>query len=374
MSKFFISHSSAHKPFCENVATALRGIGHDSWLDAFDIHAGDAIPSTIVDGIYGSDYFVLVVTPEVHTSKWVPWELNIATYREIQVLGRTFVLPGTRVPTAAVRMIAHKNHLDLTASPHDAARALAALAAGGPSPAVPALPSDAHVVIMEMAPPAGGAFSTRRLEEAFWKEAMPGAHPYSFFPAALRGHWLSVGPDRVVIGLDETVRNTSTILSSDGSVRVAEMNFSGAQHPVVQGALLVRKIARFIKLANDVAAHLGTGAVMTLSVRIAGTDRAFMLSYDPRDAAQLAPGAFRSRFDLPAGRPLAASLQKVAVADGVLAAERIAHLTDEMQADLFHPLRVTPHPAVGGGEFSVRYSTDAVVRYTNEALQGVWGP
>jgi hypothetical protein len=113
---------------------------------------------------------------------------------------------------------------------------------------------------------------------------------------------------------------------------------------------------------------------MALSVRIAGTDRRFMLSYDPRDAAQLAPGAFRSEFDLPVGRSLSASIPKAAIVDGVLAEERVALLVDELQADLFHPLRVRPHPAVGGGEFSIRYSLDAVARYTREGLQGIWGP
>src|SRR4029077_17593551 len=131
---------------------------------------------------------------------------------------------------------------------------------------------------------------------------------------------------------------------------------------------------RFIKLANDVAARLNASENMALSVRVAGTDRRFVLSYDPHDAAQFAPGAFRSEFDLPTGRPLAASIRKVAVVDGALATAGVAHLVDEMQADLFHPMRGRPHHAIGGGEFSIRYSTDAVIRYTNQALSDVWGP
>lgn len=371
MAKFFISHSSTHKSFCDSIRTALSGTGHEAWLDSFDIHAGDSIPSTIVDGIYASDYFVLIVTPEVHASKWVPWELNVATYREIETLGRTFVLPGTRVPTTPVRLLAHKNHIDMTGSADDAALLLAALVGGLPAQA-PSLPIDAHAVVMEMKPVAGGTFSTRELEEAFWS-AIPEARHYSFFPAAIRGHLQSVGPANVVIGLNEGERSTSTILSRDGSVRIAETNFSGEQCPVVLGALLVRKIARFIKLTNDISKHLGAGD-FALSVRLAGTDRRFRLSYDPREAAVLAPGSFRSEFDLPAGHPLVAKLPKVRVANRNLAPEQIANLTDQIQADLFHALRVRRHPAVGGGEFSIRYSTESVTRYTKQALQNIWGP
>lgn len=372
MASFFISHSSAHKTFCEDLSASLRTAGQDVWLDAFDIHPGDAIPDAIVDGIYASDYFVLVVTPEVHTSKWVPWELNIATYREIQDLRRTFVVPGTRVASQPVRMVAHKNHIDMTGTAAVAARNLAGLV-GGSSAAVPSLPTDVHVVIMEMVPSGGATFSTRRLEEAFWDAATP-SRPYSFFPAALRGHWLSVGPDNIAVGLDETDRTTSTMISANGSVRVVETNFSGAQSPVVQATLLVRKIARFVSFANDVAAQLGAGDTMRLSVRIAGTDRSFLLSYDPRDMTQFAIGAVKSQFGLPAGRPLAATLPNVGVVGGVLTEDRVAFLADELQADLFHPLRLRPHAAVGGGEFSIRYSEDAVGRYTKQALHDVWGP
>jgi len=182
-----------------------------------------------------------------------------------------------------------------------------------------------------------------------------------------------VGQDHVVIGLEENERSTSTILSADGSVRVAETNFSAAQAPLVQGALLIRKLAKFVKLANDVAAQLGVGNAVTLSTRIAGTDRAFLLSYDPRDLTRFAMGALRSQFDLPAGRPLSASLPRVGVVDE-LSVERVAHMVDELQADLLHPLRVRPSPLVGGGEFSIRYSADAVARYSSEALRDIWGP
>lgn len=303
----------------------------------------------------------------------MPWELNVATYREIEVLRRPFVVPGTRVVTQPVRIVAHKNHVDLTGSPDDAARALMAIA-GTPQTSAPALPADAHAIIMKMTPVAGPAFSTRRLEDALWSAVIPGEHPYSYFPAVLRGHWLSVGADHVVVGLDEDARSTSTMLARDGSLDVVETNFSGAQHPVVQGALLVRKIARFVKLANDVTARLGAGNIMALSVVVAGTDWTFSLSYDPRDLTRLDPGALRSQFDLPSGRPLAASIEKAAVVDGVLNEARVAFLANELQADLFHPLRVRPHPALGGGEFSICYSEEAVTRYARESMHDIWAP
>ena len=80
--------------------------------------------------------------------------------------------------------------------------------------------------------------------------------------------------------------------ASDDEIKARWRHLVRENHP---DKLMARGVPpEFVKLANDIAAQLGVGGEVSLSIRIAGTDRAFLLSYDPRDLTRFAPGAFRS--------------------------------------------------------------------------------
>lgn len=84
MAKVFISHSSKDKEFAASLANDLRDLGHEPWLDQWKIRVGDCIPSEIERGVSGSDYVVVVLTPDAVSSGWVEKEWKTKYWEEIE--------------------------------------------------------------------------------------------------------------------------------------------------------------------------------------------------------------------------------------------------------------------------------------------------
>lgn len=92
MAKVFISHSSTDKPFVRDLARDLGALGHEPWLDEWEIRVGDCIVSKIESGVEDSDYVVIVLSERSVASGWVDREWKTKYWDEIEQ-GQTMVLP-----------------------------------------------------------------------------------------------------------------------------------------------------------------------------------------------------------------------------------------------------------------------------------------
>lgn len=84
MAKVFMSHSSKDRPFVRRLSEDLRKVGHEPWLDEWEIKVGECIASKISHGINEADYAVLVLTPDSIKSGWVGREWKSLYWSEIQ--------------------------------------------------------------------------------------------------------------------------------------------------------------------------------------------------------------------------------------------------------------------------------------------------
>jgi hypothetical protein len=83
--KVFISHSSVDKKFVQRLATDLRTLaGIDAWLAPWEIIPGDPIPQKLEEGIFLSEVFLLVLSPNSVNSTWVEYERQAWLMRQIE--------------------------------------------------------------------------------------------------------------------------------------------------------------------------------------------------------------------------------------------------------------------------------------------------
>ena len=98
----FLSHSSKDKWFVNRLAVDLTHLGHRVWLDEWEIHIGESIPSKISAGLEMADFIAVVLTEHAVVSKWVESEWQAKYWDEIQQ-NRTKVLPllveNCKIPT-----------------------------------------------------------------------------------------------------------------------------------------------------------------------------------------------------------------------------------------------------------------------------------
>lgn len=92
MAKVFISHSSKDREFAVKLASDLHKLGHEPWLDEWEIKVGECIISKIEHGISEADYVVVVLSPRSVESGWVEKEWKTKYWDEIKQ-NRALVLP-----------------------------------------------------------------------------------------------------------------------------------------------------------------------------------------------------------------------------------------------------------------------------------------
>src|SRR4051794_36917317 len=88
----FLSHSSLDKSFVLRLRADLDSLGFETWVDAHDLHGGDALPRKIAEGIARSSAMVVVLSQNALTSQWLSYELQIAVVRMIE--GQLTVIPA----------------------------------------------------------------------------------------------------------------------------------------------------------------------------------------------------------------------------------------------------------------------------------------
>ncbi|WP_082889690.1 toll/interleukin-1 receptor domain-containing protein [Achromobacter ruhlandii] len=82
--KIFISHSSRDKGFVRGLAVDLSEIGHQPWLDEWEIIAGESIVEKVSSGLEDADLVVVVLSKNSIESKWVENEWQAKYWGEIQ--------------------------------------------------------------------------------------------------------------------------------------------------------------------------------------------------------------------------------------------------------------------------------------------------
>lgn len=89
--EIFISHTAADKPLVRRLAARLGKSQFRVWLDEHNLIAGDPLPETIGKALKSAKVILVVVSKASVASKWMRYELNIATERMIR--GECRVIP-----------------------------------------------------------------------------------------------------------------------------------------------------------------------------------------------------------------------------------------------------------------------------------------
>lgn len=88
----FICHASADKAsFVRPLAEALDGRGLKVWYDEFELKIGDSLRRKIDEGLAGSRYGVVVLSPAFFERSWPQWELDGLVAKEMN--GQKVILP-----------------------------------------------------------------------------------------------------------------------------------------------------------------------------------------------------------------------------------------------------------------------------------------
>jgi hypothetical protein len=76
--KIFISYSQKNKNVAKQISDELKLNDLDVWIDVEQIAPGERISEKITEGMTASDYYVLLISEDSRTSKWVQSELSLA--------------------------------------------------------------------------------------------------------------------------------------------------------------------------------------------------------------------------------------------------------------------------------------------------------
>ncbi len=80
----FLSHSSKDKSFVDWLNAKLRSVNVISWYDKCEILVGDSILQRIEEGLRGSEFLIVVVSPASIASNWVKAELEPKLLQQIE--------------------------------------------------------------------------------------------------------------------------------------------------------------------------------------------------------------------------------------------------------------------------------------------------
>jgi hypothetical protein len=109
--KIFISHASADKDFVRGLAVDLSAMGHQPWLDEWEILAGESIPAKISSGVQEADFLVVVLSTAAVASQWVENEWQAKYWREVSDRGVS-VIPALLSDCAIPALLQAKKYID----------------------------------------------------------------------------------------------------------------------------------------------------------------------------------------------------------------------------------------------------------------------
>lgn len=369
MAKYFLSHCSNHKPFCEDVKNALESLGHEVWLDSFDLHAGTAIPQAIADGIYDSDHFVLMMTPEITNSVWVDWEINVATNREITARLQNFVIPVMLRQVPPPKLIAHKLFIPVTANINDLIAALVA-----PNGTATVIGQGFHLLNFQINPIGTFNVSFRRFYDALVNSFCVQAGVYSYFPNFTRQSLTAIKNGRMLVSQSErdasaNVQNRDTLIELYDSGRIVVYETATdalGTDTIFWTSRMVSKVANIVAKMNQVYRDIGFNGQYELTVSIVGLENGFRLNgLSPADCEPPNGIAVGGRKTAPMGTQILARRNFQTQAAAINATALSPEIYD-LLADLFFPIQISR--MFGGGTLPLKISLPAVTRIANLML------
>ena len=81
--KVFLSHASSDKGFVKGLAVDLAELGHQPWLDEWEILGGESIPTRVAEGLQESDFVIVILSGNAVESQWVENEWQTKYWDEI---------------------------------------------------------------------------------------------------------------------------------------------------------------------------------------------------------------------------------------------------------------------------------------------------
>ncbi len=79
--KVFLSYASEDRPRANSIAQALISQGIDTWWDQWEIRAGDSLRQKIDAGLDDCTHFLVLLTPNSLTKRWVNQEMDAGLVR-----------------------------------------------------------------------------------------------------------------------------------------------------------------------------------------------------------------------------------------------------------------------------------------------------
>ncbi|UCG88410.1 MAG: toll/interleukin-1 receptor domain-containing protein [Gemmatimonadota bacterium] len=83
MANVFISHRGSDTQQAEQLANEIRSVGHQVWLDVWNIDLGDSIVERINEGLEGATYVVVCYSSSGITSPWMSREWMSTLARQL---------------------------------------------------------------------------------------------------------------------------------------------------------------------------------------------------------------------------------------------------------------------------------------------------
>ncbi len=85
--RIFLSHSHEDNDWCDRFVYELSKYDVDIWYDHQSLDIGEQWVMTIGNEVIDRDIFLIIITPESLSSKWVQRELSLALTEEKQIIG-----------------------------------------------------------------------------------------------------------------------------------------------------------------------------------------------------------------------------------------------------------------------------------------------
>jgi hypothetical protein len=115
MGRIFISYSSHDKNVALRLAYDLRSRNHQIWLDEWQIHVGECIPTKIAEGIESATFLILLLSKHAVNSAWVDREWKMAFWDEVNA-NTIAILPVRLEPCKIPKLLQTKKYADLSES------------------------------------------------------------------------------------------------------------------------------------------------------------------------------------------------------------------------------------------------------------------
>lgn len=122
MKQVFISYSHNDKDFARRLAQLLKEEGLSVFIDEWKIGIGERIAKKLGEAIIGSNYFILIASPDSMTSNWVETELDTAI--NLEVKGKLSILVVMYKPCENHPLLTGKLYIRYKGSVEEVAKAL----------------------------------------------------------------------------------------------------------------------------------------------------------------------------------------------------------------------------------------------------------